>query len=467
MREYHKLISWLVFGLLIFAAPDSTAQTQKGTETKKLGEEYKGRKEVFETKILFHNLLFQRHFLSLPFHGYLIGIEGAGDPFVSHIGKFHRPQKNRVFGWSTCFLYNAYFAGDSKCDNLDNSGGERNAKDIGFMPINRLSKEINDVINKSKGRNERITHILVFSTGYNTTQWESLANYHDLYLNLNNASQPFWHPLCENRIVKLFIQCRDFNPLFIGISWRSFSAVWERSAALITDFPWATTRADKIGKALAITLLKKVLLPLKREHGIPIILIGHSLGAKILSQAAYSVTSDDDEPLPPIDLLVGLQGAFTMGRYAPEHFYHRNKRRVKTAIFTTSEHDKILNKLNGIFYEETKNPLKKMVYFVTKPLTAFMRKTLYLTIGSELARDTAKNYPDLYSLAMADADGKLEKLDKCGDGKPVLVNADHLINRDPLGGPGGAHSDVYRKEMGTFLWNVIQKCVFDGLSRMK
>lgn len=457
MREFYRLISWLFFGLLIFDAPNSLTWAQERTEVGEVGKAYKTRKNNLKTNKAFHLLLYKPAFLSLPFNGYVIGIEGD-PPFVSHIGKFQ--QSSNAYGsWFTCFLFNAYISGESNCENFDSSGLDKNAEEIAFEPVMGLVDDISETIeahDKLLTLRNPFTHILVYSTGYNTAQWESLANYKDIYVNLLDARGPrylCWSWLLKNDACK-------FNPLFIGISWNSFDpTLLDRSQGWFLDFPKVTYRADEIGKKLAVSLFKK-------DFGIPIILIGHSLGAKILSRLAYD-SSIAAEEVAPIDLLIGLQGAFRMRRYVPDHkfsLYQHNKsdkRKVKTAIYTTSIHDDILGKLNGNFRNkfwilagETLRYLKNVI----DPKS----DELYLAIGSDMARKKAEDkYDGVFSFAKVDEEGKIFDMDNCGNGRPVIVNADDLIQRNPFGGISGAHSDIYRREMGTFLWNVIRNCALD------
>ena len=279
------------------------------------------------------------------------------------------------------------------------------------------------------------THIIVYSTGFNTAQWESLASYKVLLSNLVDAAEP-WYPCLFSTWI-WFDACK-FNPLFIGISWQSFTSILNRDETVWgIDFLWATKRADKIGKGLAVSLLKKLLLPLKQEYELPIILIGHSLGAKILSQAAYSIKSDDDEPL--IDLLIGLQGAFRIERHVSksEKFYQykHTEGRVKSVFYTASKNDSILKKL---------------------------KKIRYNSIGlAEVQEKAEVIYTDTFSFTKVDEDGTISGLEKCGNNKPVLVNANDLIKQNPDGGVSGAHSDIHHKEMGVFIWNLINRCVSD------
>ena len=54
----------------------------------------------------------------------------------------------------------------------------------------------------------------------------------------------------------------------------------------------------------------------------------------------------------------------------------------------------------------------------------------------------------------ADSDGKLSStLDRTSH--KTYINADELIWYNAYGSGGKAHSDIYRKEMGLLLWNLI------------
>lgn len=431
------------------------------------GTQYDDNYGTLKTDSRFHKLVLKPRFYALPFNGYLIGIEGKKekDLFVSHIGRFQQSGSGDG-NWTTCFIHNVYFRRHLDCEDYSDRKEPQDPKssEIGFQPIEYLKKELRTVIKDSAGAGRPVTHIIVFSTGFNTPQLESLANYTDLYLKLVKAARDDHLSKSGFILSKLFNllepqQVNGFNPLFIGISWNSYStrdtttrpgmvAGFFNKPSELIDYVNAASRADMIGKELAASLLKEVLLPMRTDRGPRIVLIGHSLGARILSRAAYNVELNEDDQGKKIDLLVGLQGAFRFKRYisptkGDRNYYENHKKFVDTAIYTTSENDDILN----LMAIEVKKKLS-----LTSP---------WIYIGSKLAWKTAKDgHDDRFAFAKLDSQGSIKDKRYCKSDLPVLVNADKIITHiipgtDP---DGGAHSDIYKKEIGRFLWEAIRDC---------
>lgn len=121
-----------------------------------------------------------------------------------------------------------------------------------------------------------------------------------------------------------------------------------------------------------------------------------------------------------------------MVRHVPrdnKYLFKHYEGRVKTTINTTSANDSILK---------------------------YLKIFSYTSVGLAAARDKAQvEYPDVFSFAKVDEDGEIDDMNSCGNNKPVLLDANDLIKRNPDGGISGAHSDIHHKAIGTFIWNVI------------
>ena len=348
--------------------------------------------------------------------------------FVSHIVKFKKSYERqeaagRAYRWKTCFLFNLYFSSSKDCGSIRRTGTKNEEKKFFKLSWDALVALRDDLEKLIDALGE--THILVFSTGWNTPQWESFANYNDLYTNLKREAGAAYG--------------NSFKPIFIGFSWNSF---WPNLIGKIgVDIINKANDADEIGLIWGNLLIQKVLLPLKKSHKIKIGLIGHSFGARLLSRAAYSghLLSDSQEK---IDLLIGLQGAFPAERYVPNKSseggpYRNHSKVVENAFFTTSKYDKAV-KISAV--------------------AAGLTKKTYIGAGKTLKKAKKGKYGDVFSFAKINDKGDFEDGLNCSVGKPILVDAGDAIKTNRPGTGGGAHSDIYDGEIGRFLWQIINEC---------
>ncbi len=308
----------------------------------------------------------------------------------------------------------------------------------GWDAITTLRERLEILVDKNSA-----THIVLFSTGWNTPQWESFVNYNDLMKNIELAA--------ANNDANV-----RFKPIFIGLSWPSF---WDNPLGdLGGDMLNKKNDADEIGLTWANLLLQEVILPVKKPRPeVKTVLIGHSFGARILSRAAYSgVLLGDDQngqtPIP-VDLLIGLQGAFSLDRYRPEGgfnnpgSYYPYRDRVTHAIFTTSTYDKAV----ALVADE-----------------AWILKTPYVGAGSTFKK-THESPEDggqgLFNHAWLNPDGTFDTTQNrpdaawlCAKSRISLVNADLVVRANQPGTGGWAHSDIYDNEIGRFIWETIKAC---------
>lgn len=117
-----------------------------------------------------------------------------------------------------------------------------------------------------------------------------------------------------------------------------------------------THDADEIGLTWMNHLVHRVLLPIKSDEGVPIVLVGHSLGARLLSRALFSGSLLKEEPPDEeVDLFIGLQSAFSMNRSLPERRsgnegapYRDHARRSTRIALVWSRNDKATPKANWV-----------------------------------------------------------------------------------------------------------------------
>ncbi|MBW8889169.1 MAG: hypothetical protein JF616_15550 [Fibrobacteres bacterium] len=303
------------------------------------------------------------------------------------------------------------------------------------------------------------THILVYCMGWNTDQQESIRNYNSLMGYLAEAADKLGGG-------------KPFRPLVIGISWPS-----EWSYLKPLSYVSKAGDADETGLVWGSYLLKRVLEPLKVRHKVPLILIGHSFGSRVLTRA---VASDPDwikgvpEPHDPIvhasladttakkiDLFVGLQGAVSANRFVATGAltsgwqegspYSELVKRPTRFIFTWAENDK------------------------ANPVAAYVTGAHHMggKIGNEFCLQHQESFwPVIYKDG---ADGmnswdwpyreKGRQYDpkrgwnpeaKDVKGRIFTIDVSSIVKERPYGKGGGAHSDIYTPEMGRFLWESIR-----------
>ena len=337
-----------------------------------------------------------------------------------------------------CFTYLAY--GSPKEIRMCQPGkssrsGPAGAWKDGIEAIRRLRDDIETDIRdakKTKDVPRPYTHILVYIMGWNTAQEEAVRNFNSLVGELIEA-------IPKERPSK-------FHPLIIGFSWPSLWDWSERPILsgfdfLVKTLSYATKAddADEVGLIPVNVFLHEVLRPIKNqfpEDNLKIVVIGHSFGARIASRAAYSGDSlrSIQQSQGTVDLLIGLQSAFSINRFladkGQEGAPYRVFTKVNHVVLTASAGDEAVK-------------------------TSFWA----VTAGDlESHAEACRDHPDLFDCRSVDADGQWAGNPAPGlpDNRIVYVNASDLVRYNASGTGGGAHSDIYRPQMGRFIWNVIE-----------
>jgi pimeloyl-ACP methyl ester carboxylesterase len=384
--------------------------------------------------------------------------------FVSHTVEF--VQSTDSIECKPRIVYSAY--------RDDPSIPARDAYGKGREGLLALKTRLQAIVEDRAKIGEATTHFIVFATGWNTPQLETLQAMDEIYASIKAAADRERTP---------------YNPLLIGISWPSYSQdIAEKAAELpgkivgrfesvIPDFvpekfpdgldhasefiqkllktpkiasgfgrfgyPVLSKDADEIGAVWASTLVNQVLMPLRAEiAGKPrVVVIGHSFGARIATWSAFT-----GPLLPPVDgvaggngpdVIIGLQGAFPAGRFdkkaASEHDrrpYHEGapfasfKEKRTRFAYTGSSHDYAVK--------------------IARPFD--------ITIGDNLAFKNRKRFTDdLFDRRTTEGD-KVGALRLLPDAPPasrkvLLIDASSIID---------GHNDVRNLEAGWLIWNVIQ-----------
>lgn len=374
--------------------------------------------------------------------------------FLSHVVAYEIKNDKGEFPYvAEEFIFNAY---DKKSDTND-------VYTKGLESLKTLKKKIvSDCANKKE-----YTHIFVYCIGWNTDQQESTRNYNSLMWQLINE----------------YKGKEPFKPLFIGITWPS---LWKSEFAgdIVEGLSYwnKADDADEVGLTWVNKILQDVVVPLKKEKHIPLILVGHSFGARVITRAVFSsgiidLVKQNEQEQPDqsdsydssdIELVIGLEGAFGIDRFITDEmkaqipsekniaFYDKGapysdfKNHAKKFIFTWSLHDKA-------------NPLAKMV-------------TKENLIGGEPGYKISSEFPEVFDQFVVKTketkeswDVQFVEVSKKDNGNEKqswtnsfrnqqrisIVDASNLIKNKVYDKGGTAHSDVYTPGVAQFVWDCI------------
>lgn len=423
----------------------------------------------------FHSVLYYPNEIALNFPGYIVGVEKspretitpegqvAFSPvyaelsaglrhdadrlktnrkllFISHIMKDY----GREYGAGNCALYDIYTDVNGKslmpaqaCIEGSLRGPPQMAVfSYGWKALATLRAAMEHDIDDASKRGAPYTHVFIMVMGWNTYQSEAIRNFSSIVGNAVLASNG------------------AFRPLFIGLTWPSR---WSDSA-LINLFSFCDKKndADELGLSWLGALLKEVAVPLSRAKGLRVVVTGHSFGARATSMAACAGAVLARPAGTPaigqggaqggaqgggqggnqggrggVDLLIGLQGAYAInritGRWTPDGAYFpKGCDAVQHLVLTASKNDKAVS--SEIFADYTGE----------------------LGTYDKICADNSTRF----SCGAADAKGNIG-LNPLPQAARAYIDASQLITYNAFDSGGGAHSDIYRRETGELLWNLI------------
>lgn len=383
--------------------------------------------------------------------------------FVSHILEYGFDRKETV-RFAVCPLYSVYksngFAGESSDYGCPANGkietsGITDAKtyyEDGWSALDRLYDAIEAKLDQAR---PAYTHILVASMGWNNDQVESVRRYNALLGNIIAQARLEETPEGQAETPKK----RKFNPLVIGLTWPS---VWGgdsffNTINLIThvvSYPNKANDADEIGYTIANYLVNHILYRLKSKHKLKIVLVGHSLGARILSRAMFSAHLLNGASNPTgdaTDLFFGLQGAFSVRRFKKDH-----RLPFPLSWFRTGEGSPYLiyRKLNGrvvLTWSEadSANPVAQWITGATHA-------------GGKAGYEESRKMGDVFDHLVWDKKDQDSKYDwlresitekipaTCGElkesKKVLMIDANKIVHD---------HNDILDPEMGRLIWKNI------------
>jgi len=343
-------------------------------------------------------------------------------PFISHVMRY----EGRLYGEGNCALYSLYHnQGKVVVDYCGDyaRNGNTGSHDYGYAfsgswdAVDLLRERLADDI-ASHG----YSHLVVAVMGLDTPQEEAIRNYRSLVSAVRrNAGS-------------------DFEPLFVGITWPSFFAnrwfdpMWETFAySPIAD------RSDILGLTWLGVLFNEAILPLADR--IEINVIAHSFGARAASiglcvgpvilrdgKAGASL-----QPTGQVDDFIGLAPAFSLRRFIDENplfyenvYYRDYCPKIRRFIFTASRND---NAFSPIFWSSPVGEHEEM-------------------------RDFCGQQQTVHSVcASVDSNGDINGYDTSA--KISYIDTSALMKYRVPGTKGTGHSDIYRPEVGKFLWHLI------------
>lgn len=304
------------------------------------------------------------------------------------------------------------------------------------------------------------THLFIFAMGWNTDQQESIRNFNSLVSFLDQEKPE---------------ELTQFRPLVIGITWPS-EWLWVVAPRLgrLMSYPVRSNDADEIGLIWANYILKEMLLPIKKRYNLPLIAVGHSFGARLLSTAINAgplVVKDDkggsehieNPDLIVADLVVGLQGAMSVNRFVDGEGnegtpYRSFCRYARKYVFSWSKFDR------------------------ANPLAAFVTGAKH--IGGIAGYSQAREYRDLFDLFVIRNRGnppgfgpiEIEADNENGnnrswceaineEGTIALVDASEVVRFEAYQKGGKAHNDVYTPSIARLIWKSIDALEPEGCGK--
>jgi hypothetical protein len=443
---------------------------------------------------LFHSALYYPFEITPRFDGYLVGIEKVRRP-INGIDLRNRDEyglkdralqakfnDNKVMAvthvirhfadarrFNNCTLFNAYVQSPASatrqlvpaCDPLQgpvirhtndafvNSWEALDGlgRDMGMRIASRqkaaAAQDAGASAKPDFGSGAAYTHIIVLVMGWNTVQEEAVRNFNSLVWNMERAHN---YRIKEAGAASV----PPFNPLIIGVTWPSqWSSEWVDPAVKIISFPTKAGDADEVGMSWLGVLLHDTLPAVrtfvkstaKAEKDLPVVVLGHSFGAKASSVATCAgpavIRSKEatTTTLAEIDVLVNLEPAYLSERifgrtsWLQNVVYPTGCPQAKRFVITTSEGDSAVPlPFWGTYLGEQKSYKK------------------FCSADSKGTR--------MVHCAVAHGNGEIEGRQP-GTSNIYYVDASELISENAYGTGGGTHSDIYRFEHGRMIYEAV------------
>jgi hypothetical protein len=284
--------------------------------------------------------------------------------------------------------------------------------------LDRLGAEI-----KATAERENATHIILLATGWATVEYESFRDFSHWMTGLSNN-----------------FAGKEFRPIYVGIAWESGFPTLSDT----TSFTTKGNDADEIGFTWVNYLFNDILNPIAAESDAQLIAIGHSFGSRIILGSHYvrDVLLRSTPVLNTSVTLIGMQAAFPTGRFisqeGKEHQYVSANKGNARVIITSSDSDQATNSMK--YYN----------------ILGWEIGTGY--VGGTWGLRQVENHPELYSesITILKTENTGQPIDDPVLKQVSLYDASQFVNCELRETSSGSHSDVYDKEMGRFLGEIIR-----------
>jgi hypothetical protein len=168
----------------------------------------------------------------------------------------------------------------------------------------KISLDRVELLLKSRLQTGKYTHIVLMSTGWNNEQEKSIFHYNNWLTSIKAAVD----------------SNEQFRPLYVALTWPSFRASRFQKNYTGVDYFQSQNNSDEIGMTHMNYLIWQVLEPLAEFYKKPLIVLGHSFGARMLSRASYaaeytSLVKKGKDRIQKIDCFIAFQGAYRLARH--------------------------------------------------------------------------------------------------------------------------------------------------------
>lgn len=334
--------------------------------------------------------------------------------YVSHIARF---DGNAVL---PCFLVNRLRSALPCAEALSAAASADKAVAASWPALAVLGSDLQRRIALS-----RPSHVIVYTMGWNTEQLEAMDNFRDLAGQLAAAAREAGDTA--------------FKPLVIGVTWPSTG----RPTVPGSDYGIKAKDADEVGAIWLNLLINRELRRLKAAGGFKLVVVGHSFGARATSRAVFSAPLVSSDMAPLVDLLIGLQGAYSFQRYlgaedgdAPEGVegapYHQHATQAGLVALTSSRHD--------------------------SAVTAARHARFFVGSNAVFQRTQDEAYAADFSHASTDDSGRLPSTPACDPRRVLMIDASSVITGNKPGTGGGAHSMIYTPAIGRLTHQLLRAC---------
>ena len=346
--------------------------------------------------------------------------------FISHIVESRLETNLGIPYIRNTFLYDEYGSDDRRPSNATMNVEGKTVYKRSWNALKQLQSHIETMLKNAMEERRPYSHVIVTTMGWNTPQEKAIRNINSINGNLLIAAG----------------KTSKFKPLFIAITWPS---QW---TAPLVSLGNKANDADEIGFVWTNALMNRILVDLRDSASnttwkkFKIVAIGHSLGARLVTRAAFSgeVLNPGVDIANSVDLVIGLQGAFSANRFLSERAQGRDG--APYADYAKLGGHIVLTWSNT----DSANPLANIVTGAN-----------FVGGQSGFKRANDERYRKHFAFLKYNEKQKLDwdSISLTNDKRVIMIDASNLLKYSVLGSGGGSHSDIYNAYMGDFLFDLI------------